>query len=386
MDSNKITTKKKNGIIWLVILAAIVGVISGIAGHLITRAYILESDYDIPFFGNINLTKDRNLIISGAKKVVVEQNDKILETINAVSPSLVGIFKKKETKAGRPAQFNPDNYYRLDEEMGQGLVITSDGWIMTSVFIEEARPQVVLNDYVIITKDRKIYAVDDFIKDPLTSFSFIHVGGVNDFPVRNFAAGDEITSGEFVIALNWENKNQLTYIAGRKNIGTDLTKSSDLFSEALVLSDELSQDFWMSAIFDLAGNIVGLVDKTGEVRPITHFSSVIESLFRFREIRRAALGVNYIDLSFLAGENDSQEKGAVIYRGADGPGVAKNGPAQKAGLKEGDIITLVDGLEVGGNNNLTQLIQSYLPGDKVRITYLRNREKQEAEVELGEVK
>lgn len=381
--ADKQTKSKRSGIIWLIILAAIVGVIAGIAGHLITRAYILGNDYDIPFFGDINLTKDRNFIISGAKKVVVEQNDKILETISAVSPSLVGIFNKKETKAVRPGQFNPDNYYRLDQEAGQGLIITSDGWIMTSFFIEEARPPVVLSDYVVIGKNGKIYAIDGFIKDPITSFSFIHVGGVNDFPIRNFAAGDEIESGEFVMVLNWDNKDLLTYIAGRKNIGPGLDKSSDLFSEELVLSDGLNQDFWMSAIFDLGGNIVGLIDKAGEIRPITHFSSVIESLFRFREIRRPALGVNYIDLSFLAGENDLYKKGAVIYKSVDGPGVAKDSPAQKAGLKEGDIITSVDGAEVDENNSLTHIIQSYLPGDKVNIAYLRNGEKQEQEVELG---
>jgi len=384
MDIKEQTKAKRNGMIWLIILAAIVGIISGIAGHLITRAYILESDYDIPFFGNINLTQDRNLIISGAKKIVVEQNDKILETINAVSPSLVGIFKKKEAKSEGPGQFSLDNYYRLDEEMGQGFIITSDGWIMTSLFIEEAREPVVLSDYVIITKDRKIYAIDGFIKDPLTSFSFIHASGVNDLPVRNFAAVDEITSGEFVIVSNWENKNLLTYIAGTKNIGSGLAKSSELFSKELVLSDEPGQDFAMSVIFDLGGNIVGLVDKIGEVKPITHFSSVIESLFRFREIRRPTLGVSYIDLSSLAGEGDLHEKGAVIYKSADGAGVAKNSPAQIAGLKEGDIITLVDGVEVNKNNNLTYLIQDHLPGDKVNITYLRDGQEQEVEVELGE--
>ena len=133
--------KKENTKITIIILAVIFGLTSGIVGGLLGRTYILGNIYNLPFFGEIVFPKgDYNggsLIISGAKKVVVEQNTKVTETINSANSSLVGIFvKQKYTEDTSLDQgFDLDNYYKLNKELGQGLIITSDGWIITNVFI-----------------------------------------------------------------------------------------------------------------------------------------------------------------------------------------------------------------------------------------------------------
>ena len=92
---------EKNKVVILLILVLIIGLLAGVAGELVSRVYLFEDAYNIPFFGNISFSGSNyngsNLVIQGARKVVVEQNVKIAETINSVRGNLVGVFRKIKT-------------------------------------------------------------------------------------------------------------------------------------------------------------------------------------------------------------------------------------------------------------------------------------------------
>ncbi len=101
------------------------------------------------------------------------------------------------------------------------------------------------------------------------------------------------------------------------------------------------------------------------------------------------LGVNYIDLSGLAGsltENNYWQKGAIIYKDQRGLAVQKNSPAEKAGLREGDVIISVDNIALTKDNDLADVIQNYLAGDKLTLVYLRDGAENEVEITLVEQK
>ena len=147
--------KQKNSIIIIIALATVFGLFSGVVGELLIRSYLLN--HDIPFFGEIDFSNhnyhNTNLIINDAKKVVVEQDNKIVETINSAKNSLVGIFPKN-LSADKPelntTSFNLSNYYQADQEFGQGLIITSDGWIVTNSQFTSLE---AVKNYVVITED-----------------------------------------------------------------------------------------------------------------------------------------------------------------------------------------------------------------------------------------
>jgi len=391
---------KKSGLIVVIILSTIFGLSAGVVGELLTRVYILENNYNIPFFGEINFSDSNyngsNLIIRDARKVIVEQNTKVTETINSVNSSLIGVFKKKTLPTVNdksmetdnktvPKELNIDNYYRLNQEIGQGLIISSDGWIVTNSFIEEANPQNAINDYVVITKDKKVYNIENFVQDPISSFSFIRVSGAKDLPVKQFAQDSEIKNGQLVIALNWEGYNLLSSIIFRQE-NSEILKFSDIMTDELVLANNLNEDFSSSIIFNLAGQVVGLVDRQEKIIPISYLQSAIRSLFKNKDIKRPSLGVNYLDLSSLAAVKNNLPKGALIYKNINGLDVIKDSPADRAGLKAGDIITFIDNIEIDKDNSLNYIIQNYLAGDKINIVYQRNGEIKEVEVILGEVK
>ncbi len=387
MDNNN---NRKN--ILTLVLFVILGLIAGITGGMFAGAYLSENIYNLPFGGEINLPSGSgsNIIISNPKKVVVEQNDKVIETINSLQSSLVGIFKKSAVpeSAGKnillPGAFDLNNFYKIGQGVGEGLIITSDGWLITNSKLDNL-------SYAVITQDRKIYYIDKIVSDPLTPFYFAHVQA-QDFPARKFAERGEIRNGQLVLAVNWRGEAQLNSILNFSDVGDNFLFNSDVLRGNIKLVNELDKKFNQSFLFNLYGDIVGLVRADGEIEPISHFSSAILSLLKNKEIKRPSLGLNYIDLSRLINQKKENEvklrhdKGAIIYKNSDGIAVIKEGAAAKAGLRENDIIISVEGIEINKDNNLTDVIGEFLAGDNIDIIYNRQGEEKEVEVILGEIK
>lgn len=394
---------KKNSILIIIIIATIFGLASGIAGELTARTYLIDSSYDIPFFGEINFSngnyKGSSLIIRDAKKVIVEQDTKAQETINSAGMSLVGIFKKPLSKGEKTDNFNLSDYYQIGQEVGQGVIITSDGWIATSFLPAEmeqagaAGVENFLKNYAIITKDGKVYAVDKIIQDKPAKFNFLHVEA-KDFPVRSFIGRGGAAAGQSVVAVNWDGASWLSVISATESDSDQpIVNSSDGISGEIFLVDEPSEKFNGSFLFNLAVEVAGLIDNQGKIMPASQFAAAIKSLLKNKEIKRASLGVNYVDLSGLVKApvlNSVQEgesgKGAVIYKNKQGAAIVKGGAADKAGLKEGDIITAIDNIEIDKDNKLNDVIGQYIAGDKIMVAYSRDGNKKEVEVVLGELK
>lgn len=376
---------KKHQLLALIIIALIFGLGGGIIGQIVTKAYLVDTSYNFSSFGNLDFSqskfRDQGLVISNARNVIVQQDTKIDETIKAVGSSLVGIYKKqKPVKAGDV--FALENFYKISAAVGQGFIITSDGWIVTSLVLDKTYA-----DYVVITKDKKIYPIDKAVSDSLTEFNFIHVV-TRDFPVRKFAEKQDIKRGNLVISINWPGLSWVSSVAGFSDQG-GLVKTSDNFSRKLVLNDKLPPEFKGSIIFNLAGDALGLIDNLGEIEPITHLGGAVKSLFKNQAANRPSLGVNYIDLFQLAlvdGQNSHWQKGAIIYKDQSGTAVQKNSPADKIGLQEGDIIISVDNINLDKDNDLADIIQDYTAGDEINLVFLRDGQEKEVAVTLGERK
>lgn len=389
---------KKNGLILIVVLATIFGLAGGVVGELIGSSYAINRAYSPPFFNEINLSngayRGQNIIIKEPKNVVVEQSDKAAETINSAGASLVGIFKKQPV--GPAGAFNQNNYYNLKKAAAGGLIITSDGWIVTSFpFSATADRESDLNNYVVITKDKKIYSLDKIIKDKFSQFSFLRVKA-KDFSVKRFVEAAEIKNGQAVLAVNWSGAGWLNSIADSQSKPGDPINFSDAFSSEIKLTAKPDEEFNGAILFNLGGGVVGLIDQEGGIQPITHFASTILSLLKEQMVRRPSLGVYYVDLSdwLSAGAKEDSEEaeqndrsnGALIAKGPKGIAVVKGGAADLAGLKAGDIIVAVNNVKINQDNDLAEVIGSFMAGDKVTIAYWRGGEKSEAEVKLGEAK
>lgn len=373
---------KKHNLMVIITVALIFGFGGGLVGEIVAKAYLIDG---FSSFGNLdfsnNIYRDQGLTISNARNVIVQQDTKINETINSVGSSFVGIYKKQ--KPIKTSQvFALENFYKLNEPSGQGFIITADGWIVTSLDLVKT-----YSDYVVIDQDKKIYQIDKAVADNLTAFNFIHVQA-RDLSVRKFAASQSIKSGQLAIVAGWLDSSLVSTVAGFSQSAGPV-RSSDSFSEKLILNDKPPPEFRGSAIFNLAGEALGLVDGKGEIEPISHLAGAIKSIFTNKINARPSLGVYYIDLSDLAeikGQDNSWQKGVVIYNTPKALAVKKNSPAEKAGLRQGDIIISIDDTDLNKDNNLADIIQNHLIGEVINLVVLRNGEEKEVKVTLGTIK
>lgn len=376
---------KKHRLAILIVAILILSLVGGIIGDIVARSYFIDASYNFSSLSNLDFSqgkfKDQGIVISNAKNVIVQQDVKVEETINSVDASLVGIYKKKNLVKTNNA-FSLDNFYKISDAVGQGFIITSDGWIITTLVLDKN-----YTDYAVITKDKKIYQIDKAINDASTGFNFIHVA-TKDFPVRKFAENQDIKRGNSTISVNWSGSSWISSVLGLKEKTGQIESSDNSFTK-LILNNDVPQDFRGSIIFNLAGDALGLVDMKGEIEPMAHLATVVDSLFKNKVIKRPSLGVNYINLTSFVSldpQNNSWQKGVVIYKDQKGIAVKKGSSAEKAGLKEGDIIISVDSINLDEVNDLADVIQSYAVGDKINLTIIRDGAEKEVEVILVEQK
>lgn len=384
---------KKHSLAIIIIATFVFGFGGGLAGGSVARGYLIDPLFGFLPFGNLDFTTSKytgqGLIISNAKNVIVQQDAKIDETVSSVGSSLVGIYKKKAAPVKPGEVFVLENFYKLNEPSGQGFVITSDGWIVTSLALVKD-----YSNYVVITKDKTIYQIDKAVADSLTKFNFIHVPA-RDLPVRKFAEIKDIKNGSLAVGVNWLGANSVSAVSGFSDSASSV-KSSDSFSRKLVLSNKPTAEFKGAVIFNLAGDALGLVNDGGEIEPVSHLNGAVRSLFKTKTGVRSSLGVNYIDLTGLveiaglpagqAGQNSLWQKGVVIYKDQKVAAVKKNSPAEISGLREGDIIISVDNLELNEDNNLTEIIQDHLAGETISLLISRQGQEKEVKVTLAELK
>jgi len=374
-------------------LVIAVGIASGLIGTLVARSYLLRSAFNVPMFNSVNLTENNagspNLVISAPKSVTVEQNVKIQEVAVGVQANLAGIYKKNSAATSSKNNFNLNSYYLASNELGAAFILTSDGWLLTnftpaeisSLSVKTNNNSVkqktsVINNYVIITNDQKVYPIDNIVYDKQSNLSFWHIK-TSGLPVRQFV--DDGSNGQAVIAVNNQGWVEPVTIIGHD--GNDMVINSDIYIDKLVLNQSLNSKFGNSFLVNFNGDLVATIDSTGHATAVRSLSGLFASLLKNQKIVRPSLGINYALMSVAV--NYEGGKGAIIYPDASGIAVVKGSVAEKGGLRSGDIILAINNIEVNYANSINKIISTYQAGDEVDISYLRGQESKTVKLLLG---
>ncbi len=365
----------KNNFLLIVALSVAFGFFAGIVGEIATKSYFLEDQYVIPFVGDLNLSNLRyansNLVIRDAKKVVVEQDKKITESVKSSQEVLMGLFVKNKENSKK-------DFYHFDEKVSQGVIITSDGWV---IFSYPKLNESTFKNFVFIDSNKKIYEIEKVLKDKLSSFSFARLEEANSMPIRQFASKEDVTSGKIVLGVDWRNGAEIAHVL--KNKDSQIVKSSDKYQDEIILDNELSKELKSLCLFDLSGKIVAVIGEKGNVVPIYELTSIVFSLLDSDEIKRPYLGINYIDLSKVTRDNAENKKGALISKNNLNIAIEKESPAELAGLKEGDLILAVNNKKLDEMTDLSDIIRDYKEGDDIDIYFLRNDKELTVDIKLG---
>ena len=369
---------------WLTVFVALVcGLAAGILGETLTKIYLAQDYGASSFSGELNLsglnTSNSGLIIRDAKKVVVNQDVKITETIAGIRPVLASVFKEI------PITSSASEYYDLENPLFVGLIITADGWVV-ALAPADLKNDFKFKNYVVITGDRQVYRIDKLaaLKNLPGEPLIFHLAAANNLAVKKNVTRAELTLGESLLVVgNLTSVRPVTLTALSR---TAVVASSDTAAARLQLSSAGAEDFKNSFVFDLSGNLVALVTSDAAVIPAFSFNSDWSNLSQKGQISRPYLGVNYLDLARIKTSLVSLDKGAWLYPATNQPAVIKGSPAESAGLKSGDVITWLNNIEIDAKNDLADLLINYQAGDKITLTYIRAGAEKEVELKLGEMK
>lgn len=379
-----------------IISSALVSLVVGAIGCLLVVPYFINpqagsdvvvSDYN---WGN------NNLVIRDPKKVVVNQDVKVEESINSVAASMLKFYPKLKSSSTENVISNLDNgnYYLLKEPFSSGVALSADGWVLALWPNEKSIDlKKIAADFQALSVDGKIYNIDRVLlvrksvnnqdKEDFAPI-LIHLSSVNSLPVRSLAKAADLKIGQALFSFDGGRNFDFGFLVDRKK--STIIRSSEDSTESLILDLGLNSASKPNFVFNLAGDLLGWQISPGKVFPVYTLNARLNSLFKSGKMLEPFFGVTYYNLVDLKIPNFNQENGALIYSNEKENAIVAGSPAEKAGLKKGDLILGINGEILSGANDLSAIIQNYLPGQELLISYSRSGVNTETSLRLGELK
>ena len=273
------------------------------------------------------------------------------------------------------------------EATGSGVIISTDGYIVTNNHVVEGA-----DELTVTLNDNKEYSARIVGADKNTDLALIKIDGKN-LPAIAIANSEDIKVGEWVLAVGNPLGLNNTVTAGIVSAKARSLGANGV--EAFIQTDAaINRGNSGGALVNVKGELVGinaaLYSQTGSYSgygfaiPTTIMNKVVADLKQYGTVQRAVIGIqggdvkNFIDMQKEEGKevDFSTMEGVYIDK------VTDDGAAADAGLKKGDVIVAVDGQKVTRMAELQEIIAKKRPGDKVSITYMRDKKKQTETITL----
>lgn len=366
-------------LIGMIIAALVICFAAGLAGAKLYNMVVTDPSVT----GHQNVANDGN-------KPVTQEETEIASVVEKVSPSVVSIVTTSRT-------ISP--YYGAQEEdsAGTGIIISKDGYVLTNKHVIDGASTVQ-----VVTSDGTTYEnVKVLGSDPLNDVAFLKIPDVSNLRAAELGDSSSIRVGQKVVAIgNSLGQYQNTVTSGIIS-GTGRPISAQSGDNVENLTDLIQTDAAINPgnsggpLLNLAGQVIGIntaiiqdAQGIGFSIPINATKGALKGVLAGKGVHRAYLGVNYISITAeVAKHYDlSVKKGAYVFNGNDKDAVVSGSPADKAGLKNKDIITKVGGIEVGTKGDVSSLVAEYAPGDTIQLSVLRDGKTMTMNVTLSDYK
>ena len=312
----------------------------------------------------------------------------ISEIANSVSKSVVSIITNTSTTG---------SFFtgQVSQAAGTGFIISSDGYIATNKHVVANATKIG-----VILDDGSTYEDVELIgTDPINDFAIIKIKDVKDLtPIK---IGDSKTTniGQQVVAIGnalgtYQNSVTSGIISGK---GRSLTASDSSRTTYETLSDMIQTDAAINGgnsggpLVNAAGEVIGINtayasqgNNVGFAIPINSVKGIMTGVLKDGKFERAVLGVRYQTITPLIAKEKKLDvtAGAYVKGSNNASAVIKGSAGDKAGIKDGDIITAVNGTKIGTAGSLGSLIGEYAVGDTVKLEVYRDKKYIELNVKL----
>jgi serine protease DegQ len=308
--------------------------------------------------------------------------------VKKAMPSVVNISTSKEVRLPRNSPLHELRRFLGDDpqkatSLGSGVIVSAGGYILTNNHVVEAADEIEVS-----LSDGKMLLATVVGSDPETDLAVLRVDA-KDLPAITFGSSDTLRVGDIVLAIGnpFGFGQTVTFgivsALGRSGLGINV------FENFIQTDAAINPGNSGGALIDSAGNLVGINTAIfsrnggsmgiGFATPVSTAKAVLEQIIKNGAVTRGWIGVELAPLTpalaetFKLGTLD----GAIIK------GVLNDGPADKAGVKPGDVLVAIDGKPIADPQGVLNAVTTIAPGSATKVKLKRKGQDLELPVTIG---
>ena len=325
--------------------------------------------------------------VGAPQPVTIDESSATINVAAKVSPAVVRITVRGSADAG--------NLGVIPETgVGSGVIYNSSGWILTNRHVVEGGGTLDVE-----LKDGRVFSGQVYGIDTLTDLAIVKIDAT-DLPTAAVGESDALEVGQLVIAIGsplgtYSNSVTSGIVSAKgRTITTD--GSSKPLTNLIQTDAAINPGNSGGPLLDANGNVVGIntaiasnSNGIGFAIPIDVARPIMAQAVAGQKLARPYLGIQFVSITRqLADEENLPVQAGALVGGRDQndqpiPGVQPGTPAAAAGIKDGDIITSVEGKVIDDGHPLDATLSQFSPGQTVSVEILRGSEHLTIEVTLG---
>ena len=422
MDENQPTTKQL--IVFTVVLSFIVSIIGtvlalGVFGPLLG----LGEGGGAPLIFNKPIEKIIETITQKeTSERVLKQDEVVVKVVEETSPAVVSIVASKDVPVVeqffidpfgndplfkqffgedipglRIPQFRQKGTQKQDVSSGTGFIVSQEGLLLTNKHVVSD----VEAEYTVLMNDGRKKTAKVLARDPLQDLAVLKIEG-SDYPSVKLGDSDQIKIGQTVIAIGnalgeFRNTVSVGVVSGlqRSVVASGVEGGPEILQELIQTDAAINPGNSGGPLINIRGEVIGIntavargAENIGFAILINKAKSDLENVKKHGRIIYPYLGVRYVTVTkeLVEKEKLGRDYGALIRGSAEDPAVVSGSPADKAGLRVGDIILEFNKERIDQNRTLGSLVQKFQVGDEVTLKIFRDGKETEVQVKLEERK
>lgn len=351
----------------------LVGLITGLL------AFKLAAEGKLPIKLNLSTS-----VVNNQTRTIVQEEGAVISVVEKASPSVVAIGVTQRT-------INPFDPFALPKQQSStiatGFTVSEKGIIVTN--------RHVVSDlgvkYTVITKDGKKYDVSKIYRDPNLDLAIIQINS-SDLKPLELGDSSKLKVGQLAIAIGnalgrFDNTVTTGVISG---LGRAVSAGDPFSGQTESLNNLIQTDAAINPgnsggpLLNSSGQVIGVnvattegAQNIGFAIPINSVKAIVDEFVKTGTVSRAFLGVRYRFITKDIALLNEVAEGAYIQE------VVANSPAEKAGIKAGDIITKIDNQKVDSDSKISEVIQSKKIGESISISVYSDGQEKNLTVTLA---
>jgi serine protease DegQ len=327
--------------------------------------------------------------------VETERPDSYSKAAEIAMPSVVNIFTRKEIKEepAHPLLNDPmfrrffgeqfESRTRRTSSLGSGVIVSSNGYILTNHHVVEAADEVE----VALIDGRKAKA-SVIGSDPETDLAVLKIK-LEELPAITFGQSQQVKVGDVVLAVGNPFGVGQSVTMGIVSAMSRSRVGINTFEDFIQIDAAINPGNSGGALTDTSGNLIGINTAIysssggslgiGFAIPIHVAKQIMEQIIQSGSVIRGWLGVSMQDMT----QDLAESFGLDNLMGSLVASVLNDGPADKAGIKPGDIIIAVEGKPVKNSSEMLNRVAALSPNDTVTVTVIRNKQEKTIQVKVG---